>query len=243
MSDVTLLMSAVQSPDADRTAWLALADALQEDGRDDEAALIRETDRVAIDEAGVVVERPTYRLVMMDDGGSSESVEFDAEPTAAEITEACEEWVRGGDWGSDGASIDVRYTVTRHLTIDADDDGEETDGGLESVEVEADHDTLIGEAVGRYGEAARRSCGTDPGDHDWTSEGEGGCDSNPGVWSAGGTSMSFASHCRACGLHRNEHSCGSQRNPGEHDTVRYEMPDRWCVECQSDDCECESDDE
>lgn len=25
---------------------------------------------------------------------------------------------------------------------------------------------------------------------------------------------------------------GSQRNPGEHDTVSYEMPETWCAECE-----------
>jgi hypothetical protein len=65
-------------------------------------------------------------------------------------------------------------------------------------------------------------CGDSPDDHDWTAEGEGGCDENPGVWSTGGTSMMFRTHCRACGLRRTEHTTGYQRNPGDHDTVEYE---------------------
>jgi hypothetical protein len=62
-------------------------------------------------------------------------------------------------------------------------------------------------------------------DHDWSAEGEGGCSENPGVWSTGGTSMVFHTHCTHCGLIRIERSTGSQRNPGEHDTVEYQMPD------------------
>ena len=94
-------------------------------------------------------------------------------------------------------------------------DGEEIE-----VEIEPDHD-------GKIKEAARHAdiCGTDPDDHDWTSDGEGGSTENPGVWSHGGTTMSFASHCRKCGLHRLEKTPGSQRNPGGHDTVEYEMLD------------------
>ena len=100
------------------------------------------------------------------------------------------------------------------------------------IEIEPDHSSKIIEACGRY-----EGCGSDPDDHDWTSEGEGGCDQNPGVWSTGGTSMQFASHCRKCGLRRIEKHTGSQRNPGEHNTVDYEMPEQWCQDCQSDDCD------
>ena len=59
-------------------------------------------------------------------------------------------------------------------------------------------------------------------DHEWTSEGEGGCDENPGVWSLGGTTIQTREHCEHCGVTRITISHGSQRNPGESDTVRYE---------------------
>ena len=58
--------------------------------------------------------------------------------------------------------------------------------------------------------------------HRWTREGEGGCTSNPGVWSLGGTSYQFVAHCRLCGCRRTTVSVGSQRNPGECDQVSYE---------------------
>jgi hypothetical protein len=177
----------------------------------------------------------TWTLEMQDDGGSTETVEFDALPTSDEISEACQEWCRGGEWGTDGAAICIGWTLT-------DDDGEEIDSGGETVEIEPDHAAIIGKACGyEWDEAGKtiRGCGEDPDDHDWTAEGEGGCDQNPGVWSTGGTSMTFSTHCRTCGLKRTEHSTGSQRNPGDHDTVSYEMPDSWCAECQREECNCE----
>lgn len=156
-----------------------------------------------------------------EDGGHSETLD------AADMDEAvemAEELCRGGEWGDEGASVSVWVT-------EEDEDGEETDRRCITVEIEPDHDVLI-----------KRAGGDPDCDHEWTGEGEGGCRENPGVWSTGGTSMSFARHCRLCGLHRTEYVTGSQRNPGERDRVVYTQPDRWCVECQSDTCECDSDD-
>lgn len=148
----------------------------------------------------------TYTLSMRDDGGSTHDVEFDDLPTQAEIREAATDWVQDGEWGDDGAAVDVRYEIS-------DDADEVVDSDCITVDVEPNHDALI------------RAAGGDPDcDHDWTGEGEGGLDENPGVWATGGTSMLFIRHCRHCGLIRKERSCGSQRNPGEHDTVEYEMP-------------------
>ena len=147
-----------------------------------------------------------------------------------EALDLAEEFTRGGDWGSEGAAVRV-------WVIERSEDGEEIDRAVLTVEIEPDHAALIRRAVR---DCRERSCGDDPEDHDWTSEGEGGCDQNPGVWSAGGTAMVFASHCRDCGLRRSEYHCGSQRNPGQHDRVEYTMParpaedddetpGRWCV--------------
>lgn len=162
-----------------------------------------------------------YTLEMRDDQ-CGETEEFDAATLAdakQEAEERVTDWVNGGDWGDNGAVVDVRWTLSV--------DGEEVWSDSTAVGVEPDHDALV-EAAG-----GDTSC-----QHDWTSEGEGGLDENPGVWSTGGTSMSFASHCRKCGLHRNEHHTGSQRNPGEHDTVHYEQPETWCAECQRVECNC-----
>ncbi len=186
------------------------------------------------DPAMVVVTRsaPEYTLEMRD-GGSSETEDCGTDrPDSDECDSLTRDWVREGDWGTEGASISARWTLY--------EDGEEIDEGGTRVEIDPDHEAMIVSACGgKHSSEYERCCGTDPDDHDWTSEGEGGLDSNPGVWSTGGTSMSFASHCRVCGLHRSEHSTGSQRNPGEHDTVHYEMPESWCAECESEECSCE----
>jgi len=76
-------------------------------------------------------------------------------------------------------------------------------------------------------------------EHDWTSEGEGGLNDNPGVWSTGGTSMMFSTHCRHCGMRRTECTTGSQYDPGDCDTTEYEPALDWCAECQSEECTCE----
>jgi hypothetical protein len=165
----------------------------------------------------------TYTLEMRDDSGATEDVEFDDENEARSgIASECQEWVEGGEWGDNGAAISVYWTLY--------EDGDEIDSGFETVDIEPNHDALIKAAGGDT------DC-----DHDWTSEGEGGLDENPGVWSTGGTSMTFRSHCRTCGLKRTEHHTGSQRNPGEHDTVEYEQPDSWCPECEHEECECGED--
>ena len=48
-----------------------------------------------------------------------------------------------------------------------------------------------------------------------------GCTENPGVWSLGGTTIVFSDTCRHCGLARVATHYGSQRNPGQRDTVEY----------------------
>ncbi len=141
-------------------------------------------------------------------------------PTYEEIHKVCGEWARKDDWGVDGAVAVVMWTLVC--------DGDDVDKGKIDVEIEPDHDALIREAGG------------DPDcDHDWTSEGEGGLEENPGVWSVGGTALVFHYHCRKCGLHQCHHFLGSQRNPGEHDTYEYTQPERWCAKCQHEECQCD----
>lgn len=155
-----------------------------------------------------------YQFRCNEDGGTEVVTARDMD----HAKELAEDWMKGGEWGTDGARVGVTVTPL-------DEDGEEMTDAEEylDVEIEPDHEAKIKDAVGRYN--LDSICGTDPDDHDWTSDGEGGCSENPGVWGLGGTAMSFASHCRKCGLHRSEHGTGSQRNPGEHDTVEYRMLD------------------
>ena len=141
----------------------------------------------------------------------------------ADSREEAEEWV---ETLIENATTDTYTPDKSDWTINkikcAECDGEGTiegDRNCVTIDIEPDAEKLMARA------------GADPEcAHDWTSEGEGGCDDNPGVWSTRGTSMSFVSHCRQCGLIRKEFTTGSQRNPGEHDTVSYEMPDDEQIE-------------
>lgn len=170
----------------------------------------------------------TYTVEMNDGGGGSETVQIEAASIedASEMAEGMtREWIDNGEWGDEGALVDAWWRIE-------DEDGETLGEGDVEVEIEPNHRALI------------RDAGGDPDcDHDWTSEGEGGLDENPGVWSSGGTTFVFTCHCRTCGLHRTKTDYGSQRNPGQHDTVEYHQPDHWCAECQSEECECEGIDE
>jgi hypothetical protein len=163
-----------------------------------------------------------YCLTLRDDEAALE-IEINAasdqqavELAKASVQQSADDWCRGaGCWGDNGATIEVGW----HL---ADEEGNEVAEGEVTVEIEIDHAAMISSGVPRWDRPANW-CGNDPEDHDWTRAGEGGCESNPGVWSSGGTSMTFDSHCRRCGLHRTEHHVGSQRNPGKHDSVEYSM--------------------
>jgi len=157
-----------------------------------------------------------------DDGNAEEEYRYN-DYAARESAEA---YVEGGDWGTD-LDGSVRVNVWR-VAIDA--DGDDCDVEEEAFDIDLvnvlDHSSAIRDAMWDGSCCSGdEGCGSDPDDHDWTSAGEGGLDENPGVWSTGGTSMVFKSHCRQCGLHRTESHCGSQRNPGEGDAVSYRLLD------------------
>lgn len=150
----------------------------------------------------------TYNLNLRDDQCDDER-EIDADSIADavdQVRDEAEDWVSDGEWGEDGASVTVYWTLS--------DDGEIIREGTLSVEIEPDHDALIEAAGGDV------DC-----QHEWSREGEGGCNENPGVWSAGGTTIVTREHCTCCGLIRESVSLGSQRNPGERDTVTYSLPE------------------
>lgn len=217
-TELAAAVKAYEASDLDAcVAALRRASDLEGDHGDDQAA-------TALANALLYVGH--WTILLSDDGGASEEIESNDQPTAEEAEQECREWYDGDcgayGFGPEGARVVVSWAII-------DPDGDEHSSGTVEIDIPPDHEALIRD------EAGDRGCGTDPYDHDWTSEGEGGCDSNPGVWATGGTSMSFAHHCRACGLHRIKHTTGSQSNPGDHDTVEYDMPYEWCVRCQSDD--------
>ena len=160
-------------------------------------------------------EEREYTVHMRDDQCSEEvtitveaGTEEEQDAKAWEMAqEEAEDWARGGDWGNEGAVVTVRY-----YWEDENSTCEDIERSVD-VEIEPDHDALI-RAVG----------GDTDCDHEWSSEGEGGCDENPGVWSLGGTTLTFREHCTKCGLLRKTTDYGSQRNPGQANEVEYEMP-------------------
>jgi len=139
------------------------------------------------------------KYTFKDDNGSQETLELDS---IEEAEEYAENWVLSGSWGEQGCIVDVDIY---------DEDGDHLT--CVSVEIEPDHESLIREATGGEG------CGVSPDDHKWTREGCGGCNENPGVWSLGGTRMSYLSRCTECGLRREIIDPGNQRNPDE--TIKY----------------------
>ena len=141
-----------------------------------------------------------YRI--REDSGASEIIDADDLESAVEAAK---------EWASEG-SYDERVMVSVHVQ-GIDDDGEDTDE-YESAEVEAGPEPEAPECA-------------DGEEHEWEYPHEivGGLKENPGVWSNGGTTMTFHSVCCHCGAHKHETSYGSQRNPGQCDQVNYEEAD------------------
>ena len=170
-----------------------------------------------------------YTLRMSSEAVDDKNIDLEAvsdEAMIAEVEAAAEEYAQ--DWADcwtgwlddpGGSRCNVYWHLVRS-------DGTQIDYGDCIVDIEPDHAVLIASAVAdrQCGMSWRPDdwCGDEPEDHDWTSEGEGGCDDNPGVWMTGGTSMVFHTHCSRCGLRRTMKHTGSQFNPGESDTVEYE---------------------
>lgn len=144
-----------------------------------------------------------YRV---SDDGADETIE--AESMADALETAAEYW-QEGSWDSK-CLISVRVA-------ELDEDGKET-GEVDWVEVECGEDPEAPE------------CTAD--EHDWCSPHEvvGGLDSNPGVWSTGGTTIVTREVCPHCGCYRRTTSYGSQRNPGQCDTVEYLDADEASLE-------------
>ena len=146
----------------------------------------------------------SYKL---SDDQYSEIIEAESMDAAREHAE--ESW-QDGSW-------DTKCLI--HVRVaELDADGDET-GEVEWVDVECGDDPEPPE------------CTEDA--HEWCSPHEvvGGLDSNPGVWSQGGTTIVTRVVCRHCGCYKREVSYGSQRNPGQCDTVEYLPADedslRW----------------
>lgn len=157
---------------------------------------------------GALLMDATWRA---DDGNA----EIDTGADCAQ--DAAEEYVRGGEWGNDGGSVSVSVWQD---AIGADGQDVRVNEECITVDIEQDRSSLIADACRESSIDIDTICGPAADDHKW--EGVGGLSENPGVWSTGGTSMLFVRQCSCCGLIRREHNCGSQRNPGDGDTVIYD---------------------
>jgi hypothetical protein len=126
------------------------------------------------------------------------------------------EEVESGDYGQDEAG-GARVLVCVSLL-----EGEEVVYEKDHyIDIEPDHDKLIQEAGG------------DPDcEHEWEES----------VHSFGGTAFGSIAQCTRCGLIREEYVTGSQFNPGEHDVVRYFMPETEIMEEEENDDDEEEED-
>jgi hypothetical protein len=132
-----------------------------------------------------------FILTLWLDGASHEEViKVDDLDAAIEVAEErAQEWAEEGDWGDDGAKVTVHCQLFAAAS-DPDLDDPTWEDQLE-VDIEPNHHNLI------------LAAGGDPDcDHEWTADGEGGIDENPGVWSGDGTGIVTRRHCRLCGLRR-----------------------------------------
>lgn len=114
-------------------------------------------------------------VVGMDDG---DVVELAERELAA--------WVEDGDYGPEGGAVAASVSI---YNLEA---GGEPHIHSVVVTIPPDHEELI-----------RLAGGDTDCDHEWTSEGEAGCQENPGVWSVG-EKMVFRRHCAVCGVIREE---------------------------------------
>ncbi|PTY04557.1 hypothetical protein DB347_17740 [Opitutaceae bacterium EW11] len=177
--------------------------------------------------------RANYRIY--DETGSGVTEDIYAKDLSEAIRKG-REWIEGGDWGDD---IGRREIVTIDLPccvreIVRDEDGQ--------IDEDATDDGEEWDCSGTYKSEAPRGTECCGGEHDWCAPQHvvGGCDSNPGCWSQGGTSMLFRRVCRNCGRYSETTYAGSQRNYGEPTEVeevldRDEDSEAWIREQHADD--------
>ncbi len=144
-----------------------------------------------------------------DELGEDTTVQADSLEQALEL--ACD-WARDGSW-------DTKFELDVFaVELDpAQDDGRDRRG--------AEVGERLWGAVEVGEDPPEPECSED--EHDWRAPHSvvGGLSENPGVWSAGGTTMTFHRVCAHCGLHRHETCHGAQRNPGQLDTIEYRGAD------------------
>ena len=148
------------------------------------------------------------KTYLIGDGQVDEIIQAESMEQAKSLAA---DWIREGSWDQK-CEIDVRV-----VEIDpSQDDGRDRRGA------EIDDPEWITVEVGE--DPQEPDC-VDGETHDW--RGVGGCSQNPGVFSLGGTKLVFYRRCEKCGWDKRTVSVGSQRNPGEVDTVEYHGFDEY----------------
>ena len=105
-------------------------------------------------------------------------------------SEAAQSYVDDGDWNTDELGT---VFVTVHVVVD----------GADPYDSEAYTITV---------EPVEPECSSD--DHDWSSEGMGGCDENPGVFGHGGGAI-IIERCPHCGVTRTTDTWAQNIETGE----------------------------
>lgn len=139
-----------------------------------------------------------------EQGGHTEILDCSSLEKAVELGEKL---LQDGDWG-DPTDENYGGWVTATV-VETDDEGNHVDSVSIAVlltpkEPDCDHDHY---------------------EHEWSSEGEGGCDQNPGVWGIGGAAILVREHCIHCGVIREEITGDTNPpNCGNRNCVRYRWP-------------------
>lgn len=186
------------------TKWTpeTAAAALAECSIDEQATLMAQ---IATETGWPIIEDclvPEPQMWHADDGNAEVVEEHESGRAAAQA------YVDGGEWGEIESGVTIDVTAWRE-GIDGDGDTVRVNQGSHAI-------TILPEEP---------ACPeAEDGTHDWQSPHDlvGGCDSNPGVWSTGGTSFEYLTVCSHCGMFCLETSTGTQRNPDEAEkTVEY----------------------
>ncbi len=154
---------------------------------------------------------PNYRIYDLTGGGVTEDIYAE---TLEDAIEQGREWIEQGDWSSEDGTY---RTITLPCCVREIVRYRSEPLPGESIDEDATADNDAHDCSGEYSDELPECDASDDGEHDWQSPYSlvGGIRENPGVWSNGGTSMSYKEVCAICGKYKIKTSKGSQCNPDE----------------------------
>ncbi len=171
--------------------------------------------------AATTAQTPNYRIYDRTGGGVTEDIYAESLDDAIEQGR---EWIKAGDWSGCGGDDEDGGETYRTMKLECcvgeivrDEDGEiDSRATFDGAhDCSGTHTPDMPEC--EMAEHASEDDTTDDEGHVWREpfSAVGGCKENPGVWSGGGTRMSYHSVCRLCGCHKHTSDPGCQRNPDE----------------------------